>query len=702
MRIFRRITQTLTLAAVLATSAVVGAWNVSAATVTSANDYPSTLQTSQASNHRVLFTTPTGVSLGSTITLTFASLFDTSSLTEDDIDVADDGTDLTTAADCTGSEQASVAIASDVVTITICAGDGGAIAATSAVTIEIGTNATSSGTGLNRITNPSSTGNYYVALGGTFGDSGSIILPIGADDSLAVTATVPSSGGGGCEGCDGGGETDTTAPVISNIVVSDVTTTSATISWTTDEPATRILDYGLTTSFELGTETVSGYYTSHSISLSGLTEGTTYYFQIRAADITGNSATSTTQSFTTLDETDPVISDIEVVDITTTSARVTWTTNESADSTVSYGLTTSYSETETDASLVTSHSVLLTDLTPGTTYHFQVLSTDASSNQAFSDDDTFTTDSDDAPGNVSDLSIAEGDEELTLSWTNPTDEDLAGILVLQCLGGYPTGPTDTSCTTVSTALVTSLLLLDLTNGTTYYYGVFAYDDAGQYASGALESGTPRAPDIYVPALCGDDICSETEDAVSCPEDCYTEPPGGEVCGDGLCTETETADSCPADCGILPYCGDAICSTDESPLTCPADCSDSEEPTSLGAEGGELSDTDLLYQVADESITLQTTSSGVVEVLPTSTLRVAIPTSEISDGVSVITLMIGSDSYLMRLDDALALYVSDLTTPDVLTIYEVSVLVTYADGSSEAVSSYLRVVTPGDVYQVVDG
>ena len=60
--------------------------------------------------------------------VTFPTDFDTSTLTEDDVDVADDGVDLTTAATCAGSEQTSVAIGGDVVTATICAGDGGSIA----------------------------------------------------------------------------------------------------------------------------------------------------------------------------------------------------------------------------------------------------------------------------------------------------------------------------------------------------------------------------------------------------------------------------------------------------------------------------------------------------------------------------------------------------------------------------------------------
>ena len=221
--------------AVFATALVV-ALPVRAATVTSANDFPSTLQNATASNHTLSFTTPTGISAGSTVTITFASVFDTSSITEDDVDVADDEVDLTTAASCAGTEQASVSVSSDIVTITICVGDGGAIAALSAVTIEIGTNATASGTGANQITNPTSVGTYFVSLAGTFGDSGSIIIPIISTGAVTVTATLPGVGGSPIIPT-----IDTTAPVISNIVISSVTSTSALVSWLTNESATAWL-----------------------------------------------------------------------------------------------------------------------------------------------------------------------------------------------------------------------------------------------------------------------------------------------------------------------------------------------------------------------------------------------------------------------------------------------------------------------------
>ncbi|MEK7452220.1 MAG: hypothetical protein AAB664_02685, partial [Patescibacteria group bacterium] len=96
----------MVLGAVLVT-ALGAAVQVHAATVTSANDTPVTLQTSSAANHTLLFTTQSGVLEGSVFTIQFDSAFTTSSLLEDDVDVADDGVELTTATSCAGTEKAS-------------------------------------------------------------------------------------------------------------------------------------------------------------------------------------------------------------------------------------------------------------------------------------------------------------------------------------------------------------------------------------------------------------------------------------------------------------------------------------------------------------------------------------------------------------------------------------------------------------------
>jgi len=646
-----------------------------AATITGVNDYPTTLQSSQAANHTLLFTTGTGASLGSTITLSFSASFDTSTITEDDVDVADDGVDLTTASSCAGTEQASVSIASDIVTITICAGDGGAIASASQVGIEIGTNATASGTGANSITNPASTGTYFVTVAGTFGDDGSIALPISGDDSVSVTGTVsaPSSGGTGTGG--GSSSTDTTAPTISNVVVTSVGESSVIVTWTTSESATSEVSYGETSALELATSSDSSSSTSHAITLTGLTSGETYYFAVSSTDGSGNEATSSTSTFTTVDETAPVISGVEVVDVTTTTARVTWTTDEAADSRVSFGESTSYESTEFTSSLTTSHSVTLTDLTAGATYHFQVLSSDFSENQSFTADDTFTTDEDDAPTNVSGLSAQSGDRTITLTWGNPDDEDLAGVIIVRCTDGYPGSPTDEDCDEVFDGLSESFVDSGLTNGITYYYGVFAYDDAGQFASGALVTAVPSASEDEVPS----------EDSTEEEEEPGTEQPGDEE--ESVSSEETGEETTPGE----------ETSTGEDLTT----GTESKEPTSLGAEDKTLSDTDLQYFVEEELLELTTTDSGVVEVLAESTVLITIPSSDISDDATSVQVTIGTETYLMSLDEFSALYEAEVTLSETLGVYTLTVTVISSDGSSESVSSYLYVVNPGYVYQVVD-
>jgi hypothetical protein len=89
--------------------------------------------------------------------------------------------------------------------------------------------------------------------------------------------------------------------------------------------------------------------------------------------------------------TEPVITLVTATP-TDTSATITWTTDEIANSQIAYGTTLPYSATTTlDTAGVMSHSETLSGLSPSTTYHYEVLSTDASSSSNMSPDATFTT-----------------------------------------------------------------------------------------------------------------------------------------------------------------------------------------------------------------------------------------------------------------------------------------------------------------------
>jgi Concanavalin A-like lectin/glucanases superfamily/Bacterial Ig domain/Lysyl oxidase/Purple acid Phosphatase, N-terminal domain len=88
----------------------------------------------------------------------------------------------------------------------------------------------------------------------------------------------------------------------------------------------------------------------------------------------------------------PRISDVVVLDRTSSSARVTWTTDLPSTTQVEYGPTSSYGwSTPLVTTPVTAHSASITGLAAETTYHYRVVSRDAAGNTTRSPDFLFTT-----------------------------------------------------------------------------------------------------------------------------------------------------------------------------------------------------------------------------------------------------------------------------------------------------------------------
>jgi hypothetical protein len=113
-----------------------------------------------------------------------------------------------------------------------------------------------------------------------------------AVSSNAYTINISSGGGGG------GGGSVITIPSLSNISIAP-DTTSAIVSWTTNVTATSRVEYGLTSN--LGSNlTTSSYIANHSISITGLTPATTYYYIIKSVSSDGGMGYTTTKTFTTL------------------------------------------------------------------------------------------------------------------------------------------------------------------------------------------------------------------------------------------------------------------------------------------------------------------------------------------------------------------------------------------------------------------
>lgn len=274
-------------------------------------------------------------------------------------------------------------------------------------------------------------------------------------------------------------------------VPGDVTgDTAATISWTSDAPANTVLDYGLTAAY--GTEvSVPDPVTSHSVKLTGLTPGTTYHYQVHST-ANGHTATSSDMTFATTRHQPPVLSAIAAAVVDYNTETVTWTTDEASTSEVDFSTDTSYSKSVKDATMVTGHSVTLTGLTPGTTYHFIVKSTDTYTNTATSADQTFTSKAQ-TPPQITAGSVQAKPTSTTavITWSTTVASDSQVNYGLTATYG-------SSSALNSTAVLNhSVTLTGLQPSTTYHYQVLSRDPTTNLlaTSGDYTVVTAAPPDV---------------------------------------------------------------------------------------------------------------------------------------------------------------------------------------------------------------
>lgn len=184
--------------------------------------------------------------------------------------------------------------------------------------------------------------------------------------------------------------TDTIAPVISLLSVSAIAPTSATISWTTNENADGEVYFGTNNPVKSGVfskmenKTLS---VSHTFNPTGLTASTTYFYKVESRDAQGNKVESAQQSFVTpatpvADTVAPTISAITTSPVASTTATVSWTTNELANGKLWYGTSTPLTLSTVSPAFTTGHSFSLTGLIASSTYSLLLESADALGNTA--------------------------------------------------------------------------------------------------------------------------------------------------------------------------------------------------------------------------------------------------------------------------------------------------------------------------------
>jgi len=232
---------------------------------------------------------------------------------------------------------------------------------------------------------------------------------------------------------EGGGGTEIQAPTITNVTTSNISSTQATITWTTDELSDSTVEFSIGDTTYNISQGVPTMVTSHSVTLTSLTPNSQYFFRVKSLDPSSNAGISD-NSYTFNTTAGPVISNISIKSIFNEEAVITWLTNESSDSHVELSINANMSDSNSHGSenLITTlnsqeyyeHSVRLTGLTQATKYYFYVKSKDVNTNEAFDNNAgeyySFTTTYDSTGPVISNISVSTTLNTAIITWT--TDE----------------------------------------------------------------------------------------------------------------------------------------------------------------------------------------------------------------------------------------------------------------------------------------
>ena len=281
--------------------------------------------------------------------------------------------------------------------------------------------------------------------------------------------------------------TDTPGPVISAVAVSSITSTSAVVSWSTDQPATSLVNYGPTTNYGLASTKDPTPTTAHSVMLTGLTPNSIYNLDVVSTNSGGKSATSANATLTTGFAAAPVISGVTAANLTPNSVTITWTTDQPTTAQVNYGTTAAYGTlSPATTTLATNQAVSLTGLTPNTAYFYQV--TSANSSGSSSQARTFTTPAAAAtPPTVGYLAFwGVNDTGVTISWsTDVNSNTVVAYGTTAALGQiYTNTSAGYTATTGHGAVLTGLM-----PGTKYYFVAQSTGASGATGSSATYSFT---------------------------------------------------------------------------------------------------------------------------------------------------------------------------------------------------------------------
>ena len=134
-----------------------------------------------------------------------------------------------------------------------------------------------------------------------------------------------SEGSSGLEPTSCNGDTSFSAsadqfpPVISDVLLTNMSTDKVTVKWTTDKPSTSQVFYGNSDAYGSSSNKSSSLVTNHSINITGLTPDTAYHYKVQSSDDGNRTADSEDNTFLTPsgDVSQPLSSGIKITGLKT-------------------------------------------------------------------------------------------------------------------------------------------------------------------------------------------------------------------------------------------------------------------------------------------------------------------------------------------------------------------------------------------------
>lgn len=312
------------------------------------------------------------------------------------------------------------------------------------------------------------------------------------------------------------GDDSTPPSVPASVSAVPMSTAQIDVSWASSTDDTAVAGYQLfRDSIQIATTTLTSY------SDTGLTASTTYTYTVTAFDVFNNfSSSSAPVSTTTFDVPAPPptatsspgggnqvtrVPTPELVSFSvvsgTESAVLSFATDLPVRFSVRYGEGSSFNDGIIEGALFAAkHETLLSGLSPGTSYEFELTGVDRFGRSVVLKRGSFTTldlPDEAPPPNVPNFTARVSGNDVLLSWDHPVDPDFAYVRIVRSHLFFPADPNDGIVVYEGRADE----FLDrgaLVSNGTQHYSIFAYDTGGNRSSGAIALAhrlgeTPQTP-----------------------------------------------------------------------------------------------------------------------------------------------------------------------------------------------------------------